>query len=169
MPNTDVERFGAGDLALDRAGHHHPLEADGVEIGLERFWGFEFAAALEHHLHAGFAPGHGGGVALLAVAHRLSAHRESGVGGLHRLLPAAMHRIKGQQVGGGGGIATVVVDVHQLNAWPAPQGPEHQAANAAEAVDADFHGAALGAGPNLPSSGVDGFTARLRAARAFGF
>ncbi|MFM9048337.1 MAG: hypothetical protein ACKOOH_11945 [Cyanobium sp.] len=30
--------------------------------------------------------------------------------------------------------------MRQLDAWAAPQGAEHQAADAAEAVDADFHG-----------------------------
>jgi hypothetical protein len=50
-----------------------------------------------------------------------------------------MHGIEGEQMGGGGCIASGIVHVHQLNAGAAPEGPEHQAANAAEAVDSDFH------------------------------
>jgi hypothetical protein len=46
--------------------------------------------------------------------------------------------------------------VHQLDAGPAPQGAEHQPADAAEAVDAHSH-ALVAAGPTLPSRGVDGF------------
>jgi hypothetical protein len=50
-----------------------------------------------------------------------------------------MHGIEGQQMGGGGRIASGIVHVHQLDAGAAPQGPKHEAANAAEAVDSDPH------------------------------
>ena len=51
-----------------------------------------------------------------------------------------MHRVKGEQVCRGLSVTGVVVDMHQLNARVAPEGTEHQAADAAEAIDADFHG-----------------------------
>ena len=51
-----------------------------------------------------------------------------------------MNGVEGEQVGGGLSITAAVVDVNQLNAGTAPQGPKHQAADAAKAVDADFHG-----------------------------
>ena len=60
---------------------------------------------------------------------------------MHRLLPAAMNGVEGEQVGGGLSITAAIVDVDKLNAGTAPQGPKHQAADAAKAVDADFHGA----------------------------
>jgi hypothetical protein len=50
-------------------------------------------------------------------------------------------------VGGARGIATVVVHVHQLDAWPAPEGAEHQAADPSEAVDADAQGTGAGSLP----------------------
>ena len=52
-------------------------------------------------------------------------------------------------MGCGGGIAAAVVDMHQLDARPAPEGPEHQAANAAEAIDANFQGGHQNVGQNL--------------------
>jgi len=42
-------------------------------------------------------------------------------------------------MGGGVGIAATVVDVHDLDAGAAPQGPKQQPADAAKAVDAEFH------------------------------
>jgi hypothetical protein len=55
-----------------------------------------------------------------------------------------MHRIKGEQMGGAADIARRIVDVHQLDAGATPQGAEHQPADAAEAIDADFHGQGSG-------------------------
>jgi hypothetical protein len=52
-------------------------------------------------------------------------------------------RIKAEQVGGGVSVAAGVVDLDQLNAGAAPQGPEDHAADAAKAIDADLHGARL--------------------------
>ncbi len=52
-----------------------------------------------------------------------------------------MNGVEGEQVGGGLSITAAIVDVDKLNAGTAPQGPKHQAADAAKAVDADFHGA----------------------------
>jgi hypothetical protein len=47
---------------------------------------------------------------------------------------------------GGGGITSRVVDMHQLDAGATPEGTEHQAADAAKAVDADFHRGPAGPG-----------------------
>ncbi len=113
------------------------------------------AAAFEHQLHARLPPGHRGGLLLLGVRDGLAAHKEAARIGLHRLLPAAMDGIEGQQVRGGVGVAAGVVDVHQLDAGPAPEGAEHQPTNAAEAVDADAH-VVRATADTLPSSGVDG-------------
>jgi hypothetical protein len=46
-------------------------------------------------------------------------------------------RIEGQQVGGGFGITGPVVDVHDPEAGPAPEGTEDPPADAPETVDAD--------------------------------
>ena len=46
---NDVESFSAGDLAFDRAGHDHALDAGLIEIGLQSFGRFEFAGALQDH------------------------------------------------------------------------------------------------------------------------
>jgi hypothetical protein len=43
-------------------------------------------------------------------------------------------------MGGGGRITAAVVHMHQLDAGATPQGSKHQAADAAESVDADAHG-----------------------------
>ena len=145
-PVHHIEGLFAGDHALHRAGHHHPLQPHLGEVGLEGLGCFELAAALEHHLHACLLPGHGGGIAVLGVANRVALHAEAvggGWGGAHGHRPAAVDRIKAEQVGGGGGVAAGVVDVDQLNAGAAPQGPEDQAADAAKAIDADFHGPRL--------------------------
>jgi len=144
-----VERFGAGHLPLHGAGHHHPLEPQLIEVGVEGVGGLEAAAALQHHLHAGLTPGHGGGDGVLAVGDGLLPHPEAVVVGVHGLVPAAVHRIEGQQMGGGGGITAAVVDVHDLNAGPAPEGAEHQPSDAAEAVDPDAHGPVLQVAPTL--------------------
>ena len=50
-----------------------------------------------------------------------------------------MHRIELQQVCCRCCIASVIIDVHQFDARPAPEGPEHQATNPPKAVDADAH------------------------------
>ena len=50
-----------------------------------------------------------------------------------------MHRIELQQVGRRCCIASGIIDVHQFDARPAPEGPEDQATNPPKAVDADAH------------------------------
>ena len=145
-PVHHIEGLFAGDHPFHRAGHHHAAEPHLGEVGLQGLGCFELAAALEHHLHAGPLPGHGGGIAVLGVANGLLPNGEAVAGGwvgVHGHRPAAMHRIKAEQVGGGGGVAAGVVDVDQLNAGAAPQGPEHQPTDAAKAIDADFHGTRL--------------------------
>jgi hypothetical protein len=52
-----------------------------------------------------------------------------------------MNGVEGEQVGGGLSITAAIVDVNKLNARATQQGPKNQAADAAETVDADFHGA----------------------------
>ena len=145
-PVHHIQRLFAGDHPLHRAGHHDPLQPNLGEVGLQGLGSFELAAALEHHLHAGLLPRHAGGIAVLGVAKRVPCHGEAVAGGgagAHGQRPAAMDRVKAEQVGGGGGVAAGIVDVHQLNAGAAPQGPEDQAADAAKAIDADFHGLRL--------------------------
>jgi hypothetical protein len=66
-----------------------------------------------------------------------------------------VHGIEGQQVGGVGGIAGRIVHIHQLDSWSPPEGAEHQAAHAAEAVDADLQGTGLQLTPRLASSAID--------------
>ena len=161
----DVEHLGAGDYTLHGAGHHHAVEAHRIEIGLQGFRRLELTAAFEHHLHPGLAPGHGGGVRLLAIAHRgvgddeaLAVVLQTRIR-LSSLRPAAMHRIKRQQMGGGGGITGRIIDVDQFNAGPPPEGTEDEAADAPEAVDADFHGMgseSAGRRRNHRSTRVDG-------------
>jgi len=55
-----------------------------------------------------------------------------------------MHRIEGEQMGGGVGIAGRIIDVSQFDAGAPPQGREHQATNAPEAIDAAVHGEGSG-------------------------
>jgi hypothetical protein len=55
-----------------------------------------------------------------------------------------MDRIKDQQMGGTDRITAGIIDMHQLDAGSPPEGPKHQPADAAEAVDADFHGRGAG-------------------------
>ena len=50
-----------------------------------------------------------------------------------------MHRIEAEQVGRRGRITRRIVDMNDLDAGPAPEGPKDEAADAAEAVDADVH------------------------------
>jgi hypothetical protein len=50
-----------------------------------------------------------------------------------------MDGVEGQQMGGGLGVAGGVVDVDDLEARLTPKGPEDQAADAPETVDAEFH------------------------------
>ncbi len=135
-----VQRLLAGHHTLHRAGHDHALQAHLIEVGLQGFGSFELAAALQHQLHAHLVPGHGSGIALLGVTHRRGVHHKACGVGLHGLMPAAVHRVEGEQVGGGVGVTGRVIHMHQLDAGAPPQGPEHQAADATEAVDADFHG-----------------------------
>jgi hypothetical protein len=55
-------------------------------------------------------------------------------------------------------IAGGIIDVHQLDAGPIPEGTEDKAADAAKAVDADFHGRerwSAGRRPNHRSIKVD--------------
>ena len=62
-----------------------------------------------------------------------------------------MHRIENQQVGGGVGIPGRIVDMHQFDAGSPPQGTEDEAADAPEAVDADFHGTGSGSAGLQPT------------------
>ena len=50
-----------------------------------------------------------------------------------------MDRIKLQQVGRRCCIASGIIDMHQFNSRPAPEGPEHQATNPSKAIDANPH------------------------------
>jgi hypothetical protein len=50
-----------------------------------------------------------------------------------------MHRIKLKQMGRGSSVANRIVDVHEIDTGPPPQGPEHQPTNPTEAVDANAH------------------------------
>ena len=136
----DVQRLGAGHLALHWAGHHHPAQAAALEVRRQGVWGPDGARALQHHLHTRPGPGHRGRITAAAPAHGVLADPEDLAVGVHRLLPAAMHGVEAEQMGRGGGIAGVVVDVDHLDAGTAPEGPEQEATDAAEAVDADPHG-----------------------------
>ena len=61
-----------------------------------------------------------------------------------------MHRIELQQVSRRCSVASGIIDMHQLDPRPAPESPEHQAANPSKTIDADAH-----ADPNHPSNYVD--------------
>jgi hypothetical protein len=135
----DVQHLLTGHHSFDRAGHDHSLHAQIGDVGLERFRGFDLAAAFEHQLHAQLLPGHGSRITGLAVADRLGLHLQSAAAGSYGLIPAAVHRVEFQQVGGGGGIPRPLVDVHQLDIGAAPEGPKNQPPNAAEAVDTHSH------------------------------
>ena len=136
----DVECFGAGDLTFYGAGHHHMLKTHLIEVRLQGLGCFELAAAFEHHIDISLAPGHSRGVFLLAVAQSSGCNRKASGGCLNGLMPAAMHRVKRQQMGSGVSISCGIIDVHQLDAGPTPKGTEDKAADATKAVDANFHG-----------------------------
>ena len=59
------------------------------------------------------------------------------------MLPTAMHRVEIEQMGVGRRIASRVVDLHELQLWPAPGRAQGQAADAAETVDTHFDGHTL--------------------------
>lgn len=68
-----------------------------------------------------------------------------------------MHRIEAEQVGCRGRITRRIVDMNDLNAGPAPEGPEDEAADASEAVDADDHekgACATGIGQTIHQRGL---------------
>ena len=136
---NNIQRLLTGDFTLHRAGHDHPPKTWDIEVGLQGFWRFQLAAALQNHFHPCLLPGHGAGVLLLAVAEPPVDHHQVVALALRGLLPAPVHRIKTEQVRGCGRIAAAVVYMHQLYAWAAPEGSKHQAADAAKAVDANFH------------------------------
>lgn len=50
-----------------------------------------------------------------------------------------MHRIELQQVGRRYCIASGIIDMHQFDARPSPEGPEHQATNPSKPINADPH------------------------------
>jgi len=54
-------------------------------------------------------------------------------------IPATVNGVELEQVGGGRGVTGGVIDVDDLDAGAAPEGTEHQPADAAESVDADAH------------------------------
>ena len=70
----------------------------------------------------------------VAIDLKAAAHRS------RLLAPAAMNGIKRQQVGGGGSVTGVVIDVHQLDAGAPPKGTKDQATDPPKAVDAYLQG-----------------------------
>ena len=138
---------------LHRCGHDHALGA-AVEMALQRLGREELAGAFEHQVHAQVAPGNLGRAwrATRSRALRSSMRIACVALGGDVGAPAALHAVELQQVRGGGGAALEFVEVHDLQPVAGarvvrrPLGSAHrraqcQAADAAHAVDADFHSA----------------------------
>ena len=136
----DVESLFTSHLTLHRTGHHHPLEAQLVEIGVEGFRRLDLAAGLEHHLHTSIDPGHSSGILFAGPGELGSLNAETVGAAGDAAVPATVNGIKLQQVGRRRGVARRIIDVDQFDAGPAPEGPEHQATNPSKAVDANPHG-----------------------------
>jgi hypothetical protein len=139
MPNTTFRASSPATTPFTGQATITRLQRQLAEVGLEGFGGLELAAALEHQVHPGRGPGHGGGILLLGKPDRLIGHQETGFPSPHRVVPTAVDRVERQQVGGRGGVTSGIVDVAQADAGALEQGTEHQPADTAEPIDADVH------------------------------
>ena len=77
---------------------------------------------------------------MLGIADGVAVDLKAAAYGARFLAPAAMNGIKRQQVGGGGSVTAVVIDVHQFDAGPSPKGTKDQATDSPKAVDAYLQG-----------------------------
>ena len=135
---------------LHRRGHNDALGA-AVQVALNGFGRQEFAGALQHHVYAQIAPGDVCRCGVRAEREPLGADGDGVVAlGANALAPLALHRVKRQQVGGGGSAAFDFIQVHHFQAiaaaWVVQRAlggahgrAQRQTANAAHSVDTDFH------------------------------
>ncbi len=117
---------------LDRRTHHHPFDAL-IQIRLQARQVFHLAAGLDDQIAV--APV---GIGQRAIGRNrdrfaLDQHLLGVAAGL--VLPAAVHRIKVEQVGVRRRVARRVIDAHKLQLWPVPGCAQRQATNATKTVD----------------------------------
>ena len=120
----DIERFLTGDDALDRASHHHTLQANLIEVGVEGLRCLDRAAGLQHHLHTAFTPGHDGGILLRGPGQSGTLHAEANGAAGDVPIPATVDRIEFEQMRCRRSITGGIIDVHQFDAGAPPKGPE---------------------------------------------
>ena len=128
-------------VVLGRAGEHDDLRA-GVQMILRLFLGQERAGALEHILDTQLAPGQELRVAVVEQRNALAIDDQSRVLAalaIDRAVKAAVHGIVLHGIRQLLGRLIRRVDGDDLDIVGADRGAEHQTADAAEAIDANFN------------------------------
>mmetsp|Transcript_20215 Transcript_20215/g.68616 ORF Transcript_20215/g.68616 Transcript_20215/m.68616 type:complete len:403 (-) Transcript_20215:9-1217(-) len=140
-----------------RRDDHVASPARNVRGGL--LLGREHARGLAHKGGARLPPRDGGGVPLRKDADRLAVDDEAVLAHLHRAVEAAVERVVLEQVRHVVEGHEGVVDRHERHAGLGERGTGHDAADAAEAVDADLDGGGVGHGAGglgIPRGGGGG-------------
>ncbi len=134
-PHDDVQR-----PLLDRGGDDHLFDA-ALVVGLQQLGGAELAGRFDDYIDPQLIPGDLPGACEFAEADPPPGDAHRVAFGLYLPVPAAVHRIEFQQVGGGFHPALELVDVDDVKFRPIPGGAQRQAAHAAETVNsyADAH------------------------------
>jgi len=135
---------------LHRRGNDHALGA-AIQVALDGFGREELAGAFQHQVHAEIAPRNVARCGMRRERHAVLVDADA-VFALGRDVgaPFALHAVKRQQVRRRGGTAFQLVEVHHLQPVAgariggfsfgrAEGGAQGQAADAAHAVDANFH------------------------------
>ena len=128
-------------VVLGRAGEHDDLRA-GVQMILRLFLGQERAGALEHILDTQLAPGQELRVAVVEQRNALAIDDQGRVLAalaIDRAVKAAVHGIVLHSIRQLLGRLIRRVDGDDLDIVGADRGAEHQTADAAEAIDANFN------------------------------
>ena len=127
-----------GGIVLGGGGHDHLLGA-GVDVGLGLLLGQEHAGGLHYILGAHLAPGDVLGIHAGEELHSLAVDDDGVVGVLNGAVKLAVHGIITQHVGHVIGGHEGIVDTHELDVGTGDTRAEHQTADPAKAINANFN------------------------------
>ncbi len=129
-PHDDVQR-----PLFDRGGDDH-LFHPAIIIGLQQLGGAKLARRFDDDIDPQLIPGDLARRFVLTETDPLAIDGQRGLVKADRPLPAAVHRVELQQMGGALGPAFDFVDMHDLELRPVQGGAQRQTTHTAKAVNA---------------------------------